>query len=443
MELLKNTSSVMTSGSVKQPIQEAVRYYGYFSRDGSNRNLFSTKDTSYSNESSLISVSNSGFTKYTILKKCIVNVSASYYGSAIGNISIQHFDSSDSNRLNSWDITTGGYGSAPITTLANVGDYFVLVGNGTPSAPAISNNFSITATAIESIQPNFVVNITPPTAEKNYFLEAAGNAGQAIGGNTTDIPFIASIQNNLNWLGDNFIAPIDGNYQIAGSIIFTTSIQGRVINFFVNNVNKKTVNYISQATTNVLQFSASIYLTAGQKFSVRCDTASTLNNISQYHWLTIARISGLIQQTLIGNVPKELMALAKCTTTYGAAVGTTTAQLDFLEGDDCVSLLNNQLIFNKLGRFNIEWQQVTCRYSNANEIYTRFFNVTNNIVQSVGSNCMHIVTSINTSLSIGSFMLDVNSPITLRLENVVIQNMANIGYLNGNLSTLVKIRKLA
>ena len=137
--------------------------------------------------------------------------------------------------------------------------------------------------------------------EKQFFIEAAGNAGQSV---TTaqDIPFIATTQNNLTWDGSGFTAPISGNYEVFGSVHLGTAIE--FVQGYVNNilVRDNMGSRIVAGVTGSFLFSGKVYLAAGQRFSLRFANASqTLINTPTRHYLSITRLNGLGSQPLVNN----------------------------------------------------------------------------------------------------------------------------------------------
>jgi hypothetical protein len=351
---IKNTSSVMTSGGILQPSQEAISYTGYTS--GTNPIVFKTLDTTRSNPSKLISGTTS---RFTVLQNSQCNISSSVALAGAGSyIRIYHYNSSNVEIKSSYpsQSSSTNNNATSMTTFANVGDYFLVATNGTPSDGAFTY-FSITASAIDSISPNFLVNIAPPTAEMDYYLEAAGNAGQAITANVTDIPFIATVQNNLTWDGSGFTAQISGNYEICGSISSTTSVSPNIY-FYINTVLIKNVfRFPSQSNGT---FSAKLFLTAGQRFSIRADVGFTLVISTSMHWLSITRLNGKLGQTFIGNVQRNQIAYIKDVKASGVNGGTFTSgawqtrDLNTVSGDSSIVSLAANVFTLQVGEYDIE-----------------------------------------------------------------------------------------
>lgn len=133
-------------------INEAITYAGYTSKSGSNIK-FKTKDTTLSNESILISVDNTTYTKFTVLKNCNVSLTANItMTSSAGYLMIVHFDSSGTQKQASYNIPVGNCTAlnSSLVTKANVGDYFYTITTLTPADDVNATNFNITASSISS-----------------------------------------------------------------------------------------------------------------------------------------------------------------------------------------------------------------------------------------------------------------------------------------------------
>jgi hypothetical protein len=180
---IKNTSAVLTSGGIKQPIIEGITYSGYTS--GTNPVVFKTKDSARSNDSKLISGTTS---RFTALQECNVVVTASIDISGSGSYygAINHYDVSGNTIKGAslYGTSTQADISVPLTTKASIGDYFIVQTNGTP-LDNTSTFFCITATGIEATQPNFVVSL--PTSKENNFSAVIASAG-------------ALTSDNVNWI---------------------------------------------------------------------------------------------------------------------------------------------------------------------------------------------------------------------------------------------------
>jgi hypothetical protein len=204
---------------------------------------------------------------------------------------------------------------------------------------------------------NFVVNIPPASAETNYFIEAAGNAGQAITANVTDIPFILSTQSGLTWDGNGFVAPIDGTYRIGCSInvVGSPSFFGQV---YINGIGNKVFG--GGPSVGVASGSCVVNMLSGQRLTVRSTLTTTLGNTPIYHWLSITRLNGRQDKTYIGNVPKERIMIFSHKTPIGTAGGTATLgsilprEINTIEiTDSFATLASNTITFQEDGVYDI------------------------------------------------------------------------------------------
>jgi len=143
----------------------------------------------------------------------------------------------------------------------------------------------------------------PNGVETDYYLEAAGNGGQILSSSDA-IPFIATVQNNLNWNGTSFTAPTSGNYKIEGSINFNSINTGASIVAYVNNVETRRLGS-ALPTVWTIPFNGKVYLTAGQVLTLKPSSGGTLVNSSVNHWLSITRLNGKIDKTFVGTVQPD------------------------------------------------------------------------------------------------------------------------------------------
>jgi hypothetical protein len=150
----------------------------------------------------------------------------------------------------------------------------------------------------------------PAATQTEYHLECYGNGGQSITANATDIPFIATLQKNLVWDGSGFTAPFDGNYEISSQVCFNASASGRSFDLYTNGTLVKSLA-VQPYTATILSGSTKIFLTAGQRISLRTDVSGTCNNNPKYHWITIIRLNGKNDGVLVSNYIKEQIAFLR------------------------------------------------------------------------------------------------------------------------------------
>jgi len=130
---------------------------------------------------------------------------------------------------------------------------------------------------------NVVVSGTKTTYA---YVEAAGNAGQSITANVTDIPFNTVSDTKGLWNGSHFTADRDMTVSVSGAVYMTT-VGTRAFGAYVNGV---ILYRLSQAVSDdTYRFNGTIKLKAGDVFSIR-GTAGTLNNVGIYHNIVIKEL---------------------------------------------------------------------------------------------------------------------------------------------------------
>ena len=254
-----------------------------------------------------------------------------------------------------------------ILTEPNVGYFMIGSGISGSLAKMTGNQFGANG---EQFSFNFTVPIAgwsssptilalPTATQTDYYLEAAGNAGQSITANVTDIPFIAVTNNNLIWDGSGFTAPISGNYEVMGFAIENSSHSGVIINAYVNGVATKNMSYQAAASARY-PISGKIYLTAGQRLSLRSDTNLTLSNTAVSHHISITRLNGKNDSVLVGNVARNQIAYIKDVKANGTNGGTFTSgawqtrDLNTISGDSTIVSLAANVFTLQAGEYDIE-----------------------------------------------------------------------------------------
>jgi hypothetical protein len=127
----------------------------------------------------------------------------------------------------------------------------------------------------------------------DFSIKAAGNAGQALTSNVTNIPFITQEDTAGAWNGSQFTVPETGVYNISGMIYFTGAVSGTV-NLFKNGTFYKRIAGVPNINIHTIS-GLSEHFTAGEVISLRFEGTGTLNNTTNYHWLSITRQTGLKQ----------------------------------------------------------------------------------------------------------------------------------------------------
>jgi hypothetical protein len=121
------------------------------------------------------------------------------------------------------------------------------------------------------------------------YSESAGNAGQVMTVNATDIPFINISDTNGAWNGSQYIVPENGVYSFSGGIRGTTSAARR-INIYVNSVIGATV--VEDAAVSQHIFSFTRRLNKGDVVALRTANALTLQVLDpERHNIFITKVS--------------------------------------------------------------------------------------------------------------------------------------------------------
>lgn len=118
-------------------------------------------------------------------------------------------------------------------------------------------------------------------------VRGAGNGGESITANVTDIPF-TEVEDELGlWDGDSFTAQEDGDYLVAGSIIYTAPVTTRGL-IFVDGVFE--LNAGTDVSSTRHGVNAIVTLSAGEVLTIRAGGGGTLANDPQNHWIHIQKI---------------------------------------------------------------------------------------------------------------------------------------------------------
>ena len=122
-------------------------------------------------------------------------------------------------------------------------------------------------------------------------VRAAGNAGQAMTADTTNIPFIATHDPFNAWTGSTFVAPSRMNVIVVGSARFTSGFGGG-IDAYVNGTQYARLG-TDGSGIGTHGFSGVVSLNAGDVLSVRVTATQTLSNDSNQHWIEISQVPDL------------------------------------------------------------------------------------------------------------------------------------------------------
>jgi hypothetical protein len=139
--------------------------------------------------------------------------------------------------------------------------------------------------------------------EADSVLFAAGNTAQVITAGVTDIPFtpISSVGSDVSFNGSLFTVINNGIYTISGSVAFTAAADQRIA-LYVDGAIDRHVSIAATASSSARAFSTTIYLTAGQTFSIRSTTtAGTLSNALSQHYMYVTKQGSLKQVSVNTN----------------------------------------------------------------------------------------------------------------------------------------------
>lgn len=139
--------------------------------------------------------------------------------------------------------------------------------------------------------------------EGDSVLLAAGNAGQTITADVTNIPFtfLESRGDTFSFDGSVVTVLKTGVYAISGSVAFTASADHR-IRLYVDGVANRSLSVEATASSSSRAFTTSIYLTEGQSFSIRSNqTGGTLSTNPLQHYLYISYQGSLKQVSVNPN----------------------------------------------------------------------------------------------------------------------------------------------
>ena len=134
-----------------------------------------------------------------------------------------------------------------------------------------------------SLNPFVYKNLVDPRA----VVIAAGNGGESITADVTDIPF-TEVEDELGlWDGDSFTAAEDGDYLITGNIGFTAAKSG-VVSMYVDGSSAKRIGR-ANSDGDVL-FVVNQHLSASDVVTIRFSASGTLINSTTNHHIHIQKI---------------------------------------------------------------------------------------------------------------------------------------------------------
>jgi len=187
-----------------------------------------------------------------------------------------------------------------------------------------------TTSALANWQATYTVPaVTGPTMNDNELslqtvrVSGAGNGGNSITANVTNITFTEVRDSHGAWNGTQFTAPKTGYYKAQGGIAYTAGVAG-LLYAYVDGTLSKLVSTNGNASYNFHKFDWSGYLEKGELLSFR-GPAGTLSNSTTLHWI---EISSLPDYTVIGAV-KEKNKIQTKTLSADVTTNTTISDLTF------------------------------------------------------------------------------------------------------------------
>jgi len=129
------------------------------------------------------------------------------------------------------------------------------------------------------------------------YLYAAGNAGQTITANVTDIPFIAvsNVGSDIQWNGASFTVINSGVFDISGQIRFAATAADRTVALYINGIQASRLNVRQGVTGDFVPFSTSRFFNKNDIVSLRTSPGGTLINAPTDHFITISHQGSLKQ----------------------------------------------------------------------------------------------------------------------------------------------------
>lgn len=149
-----------------------------------------------------------------------------------------------------------------------------------------SDGYLVIEASTNAALPGF--NLEKLPGMEYVYVEAAGNTGQTITADVTNIPFTELTDEHNLWNGSQFTVPEDGTYTISTRIYYTNSAQGWV-NLFLGGASYKRIGDTVNSTNHGGQYTGKFL--KGQVLSIRARDGS-LSTSGGVHYLTITKIPG-------------------------------------------------------------------------------------------------------------------------------------------------------
>jgi hypothetical protein len=180
------------------------------------------------------------------------------------------------------------------------------------------------------------VSVGPSSASvgsnQEVVVRGAGNGGESITANVTDIPFTEVEDTTSSWDGDSFTTPETGYYIISGNIRATASISSSNVQLYVDRGSgaalEKTIGYSDGVQYTV--FSGNVYLEKGDVATIRSSDNITLQNSTTVHTIHIQKVGTSSEATVGGRRD----VVAEGAGNGGGAITANVTDIDFTETRD-------------------------------------------------------------------------------------------------------------
>lgn len=318
--------SVNTNSKITIPTSE-LRFEGASARGSTDTAIvkFDTQAKIRGDAFSVVNTAANG-TVVTMLKKGRLVISASsYFGATAASLTISK-NQAVLTSVPSGPEAMGVGGAANANYLANavtapldvqIGDIFRV----SASAALTANTASYFHLSFQEQEIQVSVsNTLPQFSESDTYAKLAGNAGQVMTVDVTNIPFITILDTtNGGWNGSQFTVSESGTYNFTGSA-YTVAAITRYVDLYINGVFSKRVS--DSVSTTVHLFHIQDYYSVGDIISFRFGgNGATLSNVSTYHYLNINKVGKPnvtgVNVTPFVNVPFEKAAVGEITAFAG------------------------------------------------------------------------------------------------------------------------------
>jgi hypothetical protein len=181
------------------------------------------------------------------------------------------------------------------------------------------------------------VSVGPSSASvgsnQEVVVRGAGNGGESITANVTDIPFTEVEDTTSSWDGDSFTTPETGYYIISGNIRATASISSSNVQLYVDRGSgaalEKTIGYSDGVQYTV--FSGNVYLEKGDVATIRSSDNITLQNSTTVHTIHIQKVGTSSEAATVGG---RRDVVAEGAGNGGGAITANVTDIDFTETRD-------------------------------------------------------------------------------------------------------------